>query len=144
MALDERKLKAIESIINGETMVNVAKLSGVSRQALYNWVEDDDFKAELDRRVQEIKNQGQQRITSKLTTYIDELERIALTSKSEKNKMDTLQYLVDRVLGRATSRIVDVTGDEDSKDKVSSDDLENEFKAFDNVKDIRYGIKKAV
>jgi hypothetical protein len=140
MALDERKLKAIENIINGETMTNVAKLSKVSRQALYDWIGDDEFKAELDRQVQEIKSQGQQRITSKLNTYINELEKIALTSNSPKLKADTLEYLIDRVLGRTTSRVADVTDDDNTKDKLDPDVLNNEldeFKGLINIADIK-------
>ena len=136
MALDERKMKAIENIILGENYTNVAKLSGVSRQALYNWLDDDDFKAELDRRIQEIRKQGEQRITSKIDSYIDALEKIALCGKSEKNRSDALQYLINRDLGTPTSKIADVTDDED-KDNIDKNELQDELNKFKTIQEFQ-------
>lgn len=137
MALDERKMKAIENIVLGENYSNVAKLSGVSRQALYNWLDDDEFKAELDRRIQEIRKQGEQRIASKITTYISELEKIALTGKSEKNRSDALQYLINRDLGAPTSKISNITNDGDNdNNKMSPETLNNELEEFKNYIDL--------
>lgn len=122
--LNDKKMKAIEYLIKGENVSDTAKLVGVSRQALYNWMDDSDFKAEFDKQIQEIRTQGQQRLNSKLTTYIQEIEKIALTGKSEKNKLDGLQYLINRILGTPTNKIADVSEEEKKEDDFSLDALE--------------------
>lgn len=127
--LDDRKEKVIGLLIEGEQITNIAKIVGVSRQAIYNWLNDSEFKNELDTRLQEIKTQGNNMIVNKLSSCIDELLKIALTGRSEKVRSDTSQYLVDRVLGKATTKIEQTT--EQKGVNVSNDDILN---AFDKVK----------
>lgn len=129
MALTAPKLKAIECIISGENMSDVARLAKISRTALYHWMDDREFKEELNRQTQQLKTQGEQHLNSKISTYISELEKIALTGRSEKNRTDALMYLVNRTLGSPTSKVQDVT-DTKEETKVSSTDLQQEFTKF--------------
>lgn len=133
--LDERKLKVIETLLKGENVSDTAKLCSVSRQTLYKWLDDDEFKAEMDRQIQEIKMQGQKRINSKLVTYVQEIENIALTSKSEKNKMDALIYLINRVLGTPTNKTAEISDKEENESKF---DLDGEI--LNNVVDLNKNV----
>ena len=63
---------------------------------------------------------------------LDQVYKIATTSKSEKNKLDACTYLLDQALGRATSKVADVTDKETDNAKV---DLDSEMKDLDNVVD---------
>ncbi|SKA99393.1 Helix-turn-helix of insertion element transposase [Caloramator quimbayensis] len=128
--LDERKEKAITLILSGEAITDVAKLVGVYRSTIYNWLEDEEFKAELDRRRQEIVKQGNALILAELKTYVMELRKMAVKGKSERNRLDALQYLIDRVLGKTTTKVEQIVTED--KDKVNDDILENEFKEVDN------------
>lgn len=133
MALDKRKLKAIECLIKGENITDTAKLAGVNRKSIYSWLNDGEFKAEMDRQIQEIKKQGEQQLLTKTHQYLEELEKIALTGKSEKNKLDALQYLINRIYGTPTSKVADVTEDKDKKeDFVNLDNIVEDIKT-DNV-----------
>lgn len=131
MALDKRKIEAIELLVSGEKVSNIATLVGVSRKTIYNWLEDVEFKAELNALTHDIKEQGRSRITNKLDNYLEELERIALTSDSEKTRADALQYLINRVLGSPVA-INKIETDEDNaaNKNVSTEDLREEFKKF--------------
>lgn len=129
--LDERKEKAIAMIISGESITDVAKLVGVYRSTIYDWLKDDEFKAELDKRRQEIIVQGNNIILNELGLYIKELKKIALKGSSEKSRIDASTYLVDRILGKTTTKIENINDGKD-KDNVSKDLLEEEFKEFDN------------
>lgn len=131
MALDERKQKAIGNIIKGENYSDVAKLSGVSRQALYNWLDDEEFKAELNRQIQELKTHGEQKMTARLDTYVTEIEKLALTSHSEKVKADCLQYLVNRILGTPAAKQADTVNDSDKdKNTQTPQQLQDELARF--------------
>lgn len=129
MVMNIKKEKAIEALINGENITDTAKLADVNRKTIYAWLADEEFKAELDRQTQLIKKSGEQRLMSKLETYIQELEKIALTSKNEKNKMDSLQYLINRNLGTPTNKNQDIT-EHKNNDSIDSDKLQNEFDKF--------------
>lgn len=107
-------MEAIGYILEGKNVSEVAKLCNVSRTAIYNWLGDSDFKAEVERQKQKIKNTATSKITARLDGYIDELHKIAMTSKSEKDKRAALEYLVDRVLGKATTKVADVTDEEEN------------------------------
>lgn len=129
--LDEVKEKAITYLLKGEAITDVAKLVGKSRQAIYNWLDDEEFKAELDRRRQEIVTKGNAILLAELNSSIERIKRIAVKSKSEKVKLDANTYLIDRILGKTTTKIENANNDKD-EDKVSRDILDEELKEFDN------------
>lgn len=134
MSLDERKLEAIELLIKGENISNIATLVGVSRKTIYNWLEDVEFKAELNALTHDIKQQGKNRITNKLGNYLDEIESIALTGDSEKCRLDALQYLVNRVMGSPVAvNKLETEEDNPTNKNVSTEDLREEFKKFQVV-----------
>lgn len=129
--IDERKEKAITLIINGDPIVDIAKLVGVARATIYNWLDDEEFKAELDRRRQDIVTQGNNLILSELGLYIKELKKIALCGRSEKVRTDTAQYLIDRVLGKTTTKL-EANLIENDLNKLNNDILEQEFSEVDD------------
>lgn len=128
--IDERKEMAITNLLKGEQITDVAKLVGVCRQTIYDWLENEEFKAELDRRRRDIVTQGNNLILNELCTYVRELKRIALCGKSEKVRADTAQYLVDRVLGKTTTKL-EVT-DKDNQDAIDKDILDAELNQVDD------------
>ena len=126
MALTDKQREAIEYIVQGENISNVAKLVKVNRTTIYEWM------SEVDRLTTEIKNGVKQKINAKIDSVLDQVYKIATTSKSEKNKLDACTYLLDQALGRATSKVADVTDKEADNAKV---DLDSEMKDLDNVVD---------
>lgn len=132
MALTDKQREAIEYIVKGENISNVAKLVKVNRTTIYEWMKKEEFKSEVDSLTTEMKNGVKQKINAKIDSVFDQVYKIATTSKSEKNKLDACTYLLDQALGRATSKVADVTDKETDNAKV---DLDNEMKDLDNVVD---------
>lgn len=129
--IDERKELAMSLLIKGDSVIDIAKLVGVNRNTIYNWQEEEEFKAEMGKRKHDIILQGNNMIVNELNLYVSELKRIALCGKSEKVRSDTSQYLIDRVLGKTTTRLeVDAKTEEDS---VTYDILEQELNSIENV-----------
>lgn len=129
--LDDRKTLAIQHLAEGEkTKTDIAKMIGVSRQALYNWLDDDEFKAELDRRLQQRKVLVEKIIDSKLENAVDQLIDLANTTDNARVKAQTLQYIIDRGLGKATNR-VEMTTD------IVSTNIDNDLldTAYDDIID---------
>ncbi|AKA71960.1 helix-turn-helix domain-containing protein [Clostridium scatologenes] len=130
--LNEVKLNCIEYLVSGMEKTEISKLIGKSRQAIYEWInKDEEFKKELAKRLQERKTSATRKINSKLPQAIDKVWYLIENAQSEKVKSDLLKYWIDREMGTPTSKVQDVTGQEDKNDKaISADDLKNEFARF--------------
>ena len=130
MIITEKHYRAIEYLVEGRSITDIAKLIGVERKTIYNWMDKGEFKAELHKRKQGIKAEAEERLDSRLNLYIVELHDIAMNSKSDKVKHDSLCYLIDRILGKPTKRISNV--DEDN-DELNSKilDIEEIIKSLD-------------
>ena len=120
MQLGEKQYRAMELIIQGETISDIAKMLKVSRGTIYNWLDDENFKADLNKQRQEIKNASKERINACIGIYISELHKIATTSQSEKARIEASTYLLNRVLGTPTRVQQDIT-EEDTKENNNID-----------------------
>lgn len=130
--LDDRKLLAIQHLAEGEKpKTEIAKLTGISRTTLYEWLDDDEFKAELNRRLQQRKNLVEKIIDSKLEQAVESLVELSYKSKNDMVKMRALTYLIDRGLGKATEKL-EVTAKQDNIN-VNQDLLNSEY---DDIIDI--------
>ncbi|MDY5098772.1 MULTISPECIES: phBC6A51 family helix-turn-helix protein [Clostridia] len=125
--LNEKQIKGAKLYAEGATPTEISRELGVSRQAFYGWLKNKEFTSEVDRFIQEIVTSAEKNMNSKVENYIHALEDIAFTGRSEKNRTDALTYLLDRVLGKATTRVQDVTEDkEDGKKEISWDNIEED------------------
>jgi transposase len=125
----------ITMLIEGERITDIARKIGVSRTSIYTWKDNDEVKAELNRRTQDIKNQGNAYILKDVRTYIDEIKNIAKNSTDQRVKLSANRYLLDRTLGTPTT-----TGDEDmdnNSDSVNENELEEQLKKFRNMKVVK-------
>lgn len=116
MVLTEKHYKCIELIIKGLKYTEIAQTGLCSRQAIYDWLKDDDFTLALDNARQEIKTRGNNRIMSKLDTYIDKIEDLAFNSSSDSVKLNALQLLYEAVNGKATSKVEQTVTERKDKD----------------------------
>lgn len=128
---DERYERVIDLYLEGESIVNINKITRVSRPTIYKLLEDDEYKAVIDKRLQEIRTQGQNRLQNKLNTYVNELENIALTSENENTRKDCLVYLINRILGTPTNKTQDVT-DNKEQSTINDNDLDSMIDEIDN------------
>lgn len=135
MGLNERQQKVIELYSAGETVTNMAKILGVSRNTIYADLNLDDVKDGVNKCLTELKTQSEKKITQDLDLYISELKKIALTSKSEKNKLDAIQYILNRIYGTPTSKVADVTEQEKENANIDIDkEIEGYVIDFKDVK----------
>lgn len=124
MQLGEKQYKVMELIIQGETISDIAKMMKVSRGTIYNWLDDENFKADLNKQRQEIKDASKERINANIGIYIGELHKIATTSQSEKARIEASVYLLNRVLGTPTRVQQDITEDTNKEDNsINIDDI---------------------
>lgn len=128
--LDRDKILAIELLVDNKlNKTDIAKECKKSRQWLYESVINDvECRAEWDKRLQQIQTHGVNIIKSNLQKSIDNIIDLANNSESEKIKADCNFYLIDRVLGKTTTKL-EVTA-EDMKPSVSPKELDDDLNQF--------------
>jgi len=133
--LSEQQIMAIDMLIEGKvSKTDIAKKVKRSRQWLYDSViNDDESKATMDKRLQEIKNEGMNRIKSNLGDIINNIIALANNADSDNIKLQANQYLLNRVVGGITTKLEDVTGKEE-KDALTNEEIEGEFSKFKRIK----------
>ena len=104
LSAEKRREIVLEEYLKGTSVVNIAKLVGVNRGTIYTDLDREDMKVKLNKaREQNLKNVTDI-INIQSSQYINELTKIAMTSKDEKLRADVLKYLLDHSIGKATSK----------------------------------------
>jgi hypothetical protein len=73
--LTDRQQAAIELLLLGKPLNEVARAVGVSARSLYAWRQDDDFRDELDRRRRELWREAADRLASLVHPALDVLAK---------------------------------------------------------------------
>lgn len=134
MIINDKHILCMQKLLEGQNISQIAKSLKVSRQSIYNWLEDKEFITEMDRLRQQTINQAENKLNGKVATYLDELEALALDSGiSEKVRADILKYLVNRTLGNTTAKTEVTVKDDD----VVEDTLDIEEFKLELIKDAK-------
>ena len=124
MLLNQKHLDAIEELIKGENISNIAKKLKISRASLYNWLDDEGFKLELDKRRQIISRNALNRVNIKVNEYLEGIEKIAKTTDNDNTALTAYGMLLDRALGKATAKQdISVTNNNSVNEEINLDDL---------------------
>lgn len=131
--LSQQQLKAIELLLKGTSINDIATITGVSRQTISTWKNKNEvFKAELDKSLQTLKSEVNNRILLNIEPLVDKLVRIALKSKSDKTSLDAIIYAINRLCGTPTNKTQDITDTKDDNNPIDIDDMLKEIKE-DNI-----------
>lgn len=134
MQLSEKHYKCIELLIKGYKYTEIAEMVPCNRQSIYNWLDDKDFKAELDKCRHEIKNATKNKVLGKTDTYLSKIEDLAFNSASDNVKLNALTFLWETVYGKATTKIEQNTDRSTGDNKpVNIEDMINSIKEDNNV-----------
>lgn len=134
--LTNQQIECIENLVIGTlTIKEIASKIGCTPRVIYKWKNNNEFKAELDKRSLEFKSgiiqEAQNLLTSKLGIAISNIVDIANDKNtSDKVRLDANQYLVNRILGNTTTKVEQNISDnkEDTYIDIDNllDDLEEE------------------
>ena len=108
----------INMLIEGKTKSAIAKELKVCRQTIYDWLDKDEISAELDRRRQKMCDEALNSVKGDVNKLLAELEKMALTSENENIKVQCINSLLDRILGKPSTK------QEISIDKATEGDIE--------------------
>lgn len=126
----------IDMILQGETISDIAKKIGVTRQTIYSWKEKSIVVAELEKRKSLLKKSARDRITKDILTYVDSIKDLALNSSDQRVRLQASKYLVDQCLGTPTTTKEEmVVSDDKNKDSVTA--LEKRLEDIKNLKVVK-------
>ena len=131
--IDKQKSEAISYLVQGGiSKGDIAKMVGVSERSLYRWLNDEEFKAELQKQAEVFEKQvikeSQTLLRGQLSTSIKGIVEIANNNDNkEETRLKAYQYLVDRVLGNTTTKIEQEVNEKKTDAKV---DIESTLKAI--------------
>ena len=131
--IDKQKSEAITYLVQGRiSKGDIAKMVGVSERSLYRWLNDEEFKAELQKQAEVFEKQvikeSQTLLRGQLSTSIKGIVEIANNNDNkEETRLKAYQYLVDRVLGNTTTKIEQEVNEKKDAIKV---DIESTLKAI--------------
>lgn len=102
--LNEKKIQVIQMLASGDyTVAEAMGKVGMHRTTYYDWIKDEEFMAELNRCLQDIKTQASKDFVSRLPKAIEEYWKICTSSTDVRTKEKALSYWIDRSLGRIQS-----------------------------------------
>jgi len=90
---ETKKALAFEALSSGLSIEKAGEVSHVSRQTIYNWLSQDDFKRELKARQREYFSQLSKRMTSLFMKALDVIEK-SLDSRSEAMRLRASGLLI--------------------------------------------------
>lgn len=133
--LSVKESDMITMLIEGHSITDIAKKLNITRQTVYNWMEKDNVKAELDRRRRELSRQGNSIILKDLTTYIDNIKNLANDKSDKRVSLAANQYLLNRIYGNPTNVVEDNT--DNTGDNVDTNVLEEELNKFKKIRRVK-------
>ncbi|HAT4114430.1 TPA: IS630 transposase-related protein [Clostridium perfringens] len=133
MILAEKHLKAIDLIIEGKNLTDISKILKVSRTSIYNWLKDKEFNNELNKRKQEIKSKGMDKMLCELELHLNNISNLALNSASDAVRLNASSFYVEHVLGKATTKIETNTDSKEDEKDLNMDEI---LAQVDNIVDI--------
>jgi len=134
--INEKKSLAIELLIEGNmTKEDIAKRCDRSRQWLYMQViNDEECKAELNRRLQAIKTHAENKFNGKLDLAVDKMWEIINSEVDTRTREKALEYWIDKTMGKNTAK---VEIDNIDKDKSDVDDILTSYNKFAALKEVK-------
>jgi hypothetical protein len=129
--LSEKQINVCELIATGIPITEVSKVSGVARSTIYEWKKLDEFNAEVSRFGQEYINAAQGRLKCAATVAADEIIKLLKEGRYEKTRLAAAQDILDRNLGKATTR-VELDDSRNDKENIDADILDQELNEFEN------------
>ncbi|WP_252224590.1 MULTISPECIES: helix-turn-helix domain-containing protein [unclassified Clostridium] len=130
------KDRMIDMLLSGISIAEIARKLNVSRQTIYAWKKEKEVEAELESRRQQLKKTGQDKISSDICTYIDNMKEMACQKTDNRVRFQANKYLIDQCLGSPTAAKEEVKT-LNGKENTDTNTLKQEIEDIKNLKVIK-------
>lgn len=114
--ITQQQSEMIDYIIAGNNKTETAKLLGVSRNTVYDWLKIKEVQEEKKKRIEEIKADTRTSLTPKVKNVFDEIYKLAINCKDNRVKFQACKYICDQVIGAPS---IDKSVQEDEKKDIT-------------------------
>lgn len=114
--ITQQQSEMIDYIIAGNNKTETAKLLGVSRNTVYDWLKIKEVQEEKKKRIEEIKADTRTSLTPKVKNVFDEIYKLAINCKDNRVKFQACKYICDQVIGAPS---IDKSVQEDEKKEIT-------------------------
>lgn len=122
--ITDKQNKMINMLAEGMSKADIAKELKMSRQTIYDWLDKEEIKREMDRRRQIMCNEALTSLKGDTRELLDAVKKLAYTADSEGIRLQALNSLLDRSLGKATSKTeLEVSNNNKDIDDINLDTL---------------------
>lgn len=135
--ITEEQSKMIDLIIQGRNITDIAGIVHKSRTTIYNWLELDVVKEELENRRSEMKKAANNKIVSEANNLVDNMINLAMNSSDTRVKFQANKYLIDQCLGTPVAAKEDVNNVGNDKDNKDANTLKQELDDIKNFKVVK-------
>lgn len=132
--LTEKQNEMINMLIEGKTKSDIIRELKIARQTLYNWLGKDEIIAEMDRRRQKMCKDALADLKGDTKELLAEVKKLAYTADSEAIRLQALNSLLDRTLGKATSK-QEVSIEKTTEKDIDLKELEDTFNMVEDIVD---------
>ena len=102
--LTKKQNEMITMLVEGKSKAEVARELKMSRQTIYDWLEKEEIKLEVDRRRQKMCSDALAGLKGDTQALLEAVKKLAYTADSEAIRLQALNSLLDRSLGKATTK----------------------------------------
>lgn len=130
------KDRMIDMLLSGINIAEIARKLNVSRQTIYAWKKEKEVEVELEARRALLKKTAQDKITSDVCTYIDNMKELANQKTDSRVRYQANKFLIEQCLGKAG--IADEeTKIDDTKGSADPNTLKAELEDIKNLKVVK-------
>ncbi|MBN3421745.1 helix-turn-helix domain-containing protein [Clostridium botulinum] len=133
--ITQQQSDMITMLIEGHNITDIAKKLNITRNTVYAWMKKEHIDAELNKRKQELKNQGNQIILKDLSTYIGNIKQLANDKSDKRVSLAANQYLLNRIYGNPTCTTEE--GSNENNNNLDENELEKELNEFTEIRRIK-------
>lgn len=136
--LDEKHMDAIK-LLCPRTMpkTEIANKIGISTRTLNRWENNEEFKAELDQRREQLKKTGRDEITNDICTYINNMKEMANQKTDNRVRFQANKYLIDQCLGSPSAVREEENKTPNGKEGTDKNTLKAEIEEMKNFKVVK-------
>lgn len=132
--ITKEKDNMINLLLSGINIAEIARQCNVSRATIYAWKKEPLVEAELERRRSLLKKSAQDKITSHVSTCIDNMYAMANQNKDQRVRYQANKFIIEMALGKATTTVQDNNADDKENKSTNVNELKSEL---DDIKNIR-------
>jgi len=115
--LTEKQSDAMDRIIKGDTITDIARDTGCTRQTLYIWMKNEEWTVEMDHRVDVFTQAARKRVLTLLTGQVDAYVMNLWDIASDKENAPTVRLQATQY----AMKLLDGMPKEDSKASATKD-----------------------